>query len=819
VPLEQLAGLVSKVVELAAPAVIAAVGAPWLASAGKLLGQLAEASSTVRELLEAHAGQGRPVPLGPNGLKALLRRAALERPVICLLEDLDQVEGRRVWWSAFLRPLAAEAVRDLPLLMVVSLAGPGERGDHEQDEPQPLYVARRLVEVGLASWRDLQPLAAADIAAWLRPCAPSLAAGLHAATGGDPRWLAAVWEDWQARRVVRQAPPGTWEFAGPDAARLGTVNDLLDARLAHLLDTNEPGPLEAARELLATAALEGRRFTAPALAHALDRDPDELIDFLDEHLAVGDGRPDGLVVDLGFLQLTNPDGEPRYVSRYEFVSAVHWQTLRRYGLGPSQTAERSERYAWALAEVYTPEPARVVPVVARLLRAAGKRRAAADFERRADFDTTLAAQRHQALAVLDMPTDAWDQWDYTQATVLLLRSAQAMQRACPLRETLAVYEGAAALARRADLQPERATAMLGRGWSHFHLGEYTQAEKVLAAARRLARELGERATAAEAVYHLGLVNRFQGNLVAARAGLEEALDGFRRLGDHGNEARTRHGLGMVAIDEGNLASAREQLRAVQEILRGLLGTEQQTAACWFGLARIDYWGGGLAAAAAEARQALGLLRKIGDRIDEAHSWHLLGQIAMAQGDLEAAADHLDRALMLRQQLGDLHGQASTLREAAIVAIRRDELGQARNRLLRALRLAQRMDDRELEADIWRVLADLAVKLGRPSLSAPLRATSVLLFRPLQTADAARKMEAGCHQLQALAHQDPAVGDAEALFAVAEHAYRQDRGWGSIKAAFGPLDDLEPAPAAPQTPPGSPDAGSDSGPADTRAPQT
>jgi hypothetical protein len=77
--------------------------------------------------------------------------------------------------------------------------------------------------------------------------------------------VAALWEDWQARRVVRQAPARTWQFAGPDAARLGRVNDLLNARLARLLDTDEPGPLEAARELLATAALEGRRFTAPAL--------------------------------------------------------------------------------------------------------------------------------------------------------------------------------------------------------------------------------------------------------------------------------------------------------------------------------------------------------------------------------------------------------------------------------------------------------------------------------------------------------------------------------------------------------------------------
>lgn len=807
VPLEQVAAVVNKVIELATP-VATAMGAPWLASAGKLLGQLAATSVAVRGLLGTHAEQGRLVPLDPDGLKALLRRAALERPVVCLLEDLDQVENRRAWWSAFLRPLAAEAVRDLPLLVVVSLTGPEELGGHEPDEPQPLYVARRLVEAGLASWRWLEPLAVADIAAWLRPCAPSVAAGLHAATGGDPRWLAALWEDWQARRVVRQAPEGTWEFAGPNAARLGRVNDLLHARLARLLDTGEPGSLDAARELLATAALEGRRFTAPALARTLDRDPDGLIDFIDEHLTVGDGRPDGLVVDLGFLKLTDPDGQPQYVSRYEFVSALHWQTLRRYGLGPSEVAERSERYAWALADVYAPEPTRVAPLIATLLRVAGKHRAAAGFDRRADFDTTLQAQRRHARAVLNMPTDGWDRWDYVQATVLLLRAAEVMKDACPLRETLAVYEGAAAFAQRADLRPERATALLGRGRLYSRLDEYARAEQVLAAARRLARELGERATAAAAAYYLGVVNRHQGNLAAARRDFEEALDGYRHLGDPGNEAIARFGLSMVTLDEGDLVDAREQLSATLEILRQLPESEQQTAGCWYHLALIDYREGDLAEAAAKAREALRLHREIGDRVDESATWGLVGLIAMDQDDLEAAADHLDRALALTQQLGDLDGEASTLRSLAILDMRRGEPGEACGHLVRALRLAQRIDNRRLEADIWGTLADLAVALDRPSTSALLGATSVLLYRPLHTAEAARLAEDGYQHLQALARQDPAAGDADALLAVAERAYQQDRGWGSVEAAFGPFDDLEPEPAADQPSPGPPGAGSD-----------
>jgi hypothetical protein len=110
-------------------------------------------------------------------------------------------------------------------------------------------------------------------------------------------------------------------------------------------------------------------------------------------------------------------------------------------------------------------------------------------------------------------------------------------------------------------------------------------------------------------------------------------------------------------------------------------------------------------------------------------------------------------------------------------------------------------------------------LGRPGASAPLRATSVLLYRPLQTAEAAGWAEAGYRQLQALAAGFPEAGDADALLAAAEGAYQQDRGWGSVEAAFGPLDDLDPEPAADQPPPQSADAASESGPADTQAPRT
>jgi tetratricopeptide (TPR) repeat protein len=641
VPLDRLAavigaGVFSTAIDLAAPVVAAAAGAPFLASATSMAWQLAETSMGVRTVFEEHAQQSRPLPLGPDRLRALLRQAALERPVVCLLETADQAEGRQVWWSQFLLSFAAEVVRDPRVLLVVSLTGPAELGGHERDEPQPLYVARRVVEKGLARWCPLQPLTTADIGAWLHPCSAVLVARLHAATGGDPRWLAELWDDWHARRVVRRALDGTWQLTEPDSAGLGKVHDLLDTRLRRLLGTEEPAPLDDARELLATAALEGPRFTAEALADTLDRDPDEVIDFLDDTLAVNEGHPDGLVVDIGFVDVQHQgqETESRHLNRYEFVSTLHWWALRRYGLGgSSQVADRNERYAWALARVYAPQQARVASVVAHLLAAAGNRRAASDFARQADFDTTLDAQRRQALAVLQAPKDDWDQWDYIQATALLLRAGEAMEHACPLRETLTVYEGAADLAERMDLRHEWARALLCCGELHAQLGEATRAERLLEAARKLGQELGERATIAAACSRLGDVNRNRGEVAVARRYYEEALDGYRRLRYRGDEARIWGDLGAVDLDDGDLVGAREKLSKALHGLRELPGRDQQTTAMWYGLARVSYLEGDRVAATENAREALNLDREIGNRLGESYTQHLLGLVALDRGEL------------------------------------------------------------------------------------------------------------------------------------------------------------------------------------------
>jgi hypothetical protein len=65
--------------------------------------------------------------------------------------------------------------------------------------------------------------------------------------------------------------------------------------------------------------------------------------------------------------------------------------------------------------------------------------------------------------------------------------------------------------------------------------------------------------------------------------------------------------------------------------------------------------------------------------------------------------------------------------------------------------------------------------GPPEASPSLRAISVLLYRPLQTPDAAGQAENGYRQLQALTCEDRTVEGADGLLIAAAQGYAAEQG--------------------------------------------
>ena len=295
-----------------------AVGSGLLGPAGKLVEQVVKASLAAYRVLERMHREGRRLEV-PELLPRVLRVAASEGPVVCLVDDADAAAS--TWWLDLVITFAQEIGEELPLVLVMAVDGPGDVNATADPEPPSLAVARRLAGRGLASWLPLRHLTTAEISAWLGPMSPALlhsASELSAGVHGD---LAELWEGWKARRVIDLDDSGCWQLAGPVAGGLADATSALSARLVALVGSEDPAAVDDARALLACAALEGRTFTADAVAAALGWDRDELIDLLDDQLAP-------LVVEAGGLSIATDAGVVQNAWRYRFERALDWRIAR-----------------------------------------------------------------------------------------------------------------------------------------------------------------------------------------------------------------------------------------------------------------------------------------------------------------------------------------------------------------------------------------------------------------------------------------------------------------------------------------------------------
>jgi hypothetical protein len=114
---------------------------------GGLLRQVLSKSKAALELVErANLERGRSdvTVLMPR----VLRRLCEDAPVVRVVDDVDQAGSG--WWADLVLLFARRIARNLPLLLVLGVAGPPQLGPHEDDEPDVLFVARDFAEDGLA---------------------------------------------------------------------------------------------------------------------------------------------------------------------------------------------------------------------------------------------------------------------------------------------------------------------------------------------------------------------------------------------------------------------------------------------------------------------------------------------------------------------------------------------------------------------------------------------------------------------------------------------------------------------------------------------
>ncbi|HEX4805737.1 MAG TPA: tetratricopeptide repeat protein [Conexibacter sp.] len=703
---------------------VLSLSAPLLPILG-LVGQAISASQKAWRFvadLQAH-GDRRELP---GLLPPLLRAAAEERPLVCLVDDAGDAGSG--WWADLLLTFGQEIAAELPLLLVLAIDGPADLGEHDPDESEVLYAARRLHARGLARWLPLRPLDERELATCAGPAEPAALTALHEVTGGRAGWARRLWADWQRRGVLVRRDDGRWALPSERRGQaLAPVRDLLATRLERLAGTTDLAALERLRTLLAFAALEGRTFTAEAVALALGRPRDETIDLLDDVLST-DAGPDGLVFEVGGVDVVGASG-PRRLWRYRFRSTLDWLTLRGYGLADGERPAAAEALAAALIQLHGVGTERVARSLADLLGIAGEPADAAHYRRVADLGLDRDVILWRARRLRAAPPALDDVPGRRRAVRLLIAAAEILIGLGPLDEALACAETAAAQASE-DAHRARATFLMAVAESRR--GNLESARGTLAKTLRAFRALRDRNGEADALHELAAVDLQAGRWAEARAGGEQARTIFREIGVREGEAVTTTHLASVSslmhefdraraelqlalklyerLDnpngvmyvrseladverlQGNRRQARQQLERVHE-MASELGDRQFELGARHNLADIDLQEGHVEQAIAELRRLLPLYREYDDATGVAHTTYTLADATWESGAHEEAHRLALDALARHRANGDRYGQAHTLELLARFRAAKGDRDGARSWLAEAVHLHKQIGDK------------------------------------------------------------------------------------------------------------------------------
>ena len=232
-----------------------------------------EIAQAIPALAEALPDLPAPPPIDPaqlrfrlnDSLAAFFRRAARERPLVLVLDDLHCADLASLRLLHFL----SREVRDTPLFLLGAWRDVAPLGALRAEVLDDL--ARRVPD-GCCELRGLEPDEVGALRRARDGRAPSEAeaSALHERTGGNPLFL---------REVLAVGDPVARGSDGP--AWIGPVAKRLEAAIGRNLEVLSP----RCRETLRVAAVIGRDFALRPLAAAAGRDPSDVLEDLTEAVA------------------------------------------------------------------------------------------------------------------------------------------------------------------------------------------------------------------------------------------------------------------------------------------------------------------------------------------------------------------------------------------------------------------------------------------------------------------------------------------------------------------------------------------------------
>jgi DNA-binding SARP family transcriptional activator len=398
----------------------------------------ADLAQLIPELRQRFQDLPQPASSGSEGARfslfdaatEFLRNASRGRPLLLILDDLHAADAPSLLLLRFL-------TRELGSIRMLLL------GVYRDVDPIPAApLTEMLAEVArepLTRRLSLGGLSEREVAEYVELTASEIAsselvAGLHEETAGNPlfvgemvRLLTADGVESESSRNVRLAIPQT-------------VRDVIVRRLGHLS--------QECNRVLVLASVIGREFALDALARVAGVSEDELLDTLDEAMAV--------------RVVSDVPGGP---GRLRFAHVLIRDTLYE-GLTAARRVRLHRRAVEALEPLYGDEPGQHLAELAQHSISGKDFEKALHYARRAGDRALALLAYEEAARLYQMALDALellDPDDETARCELLLSLGEAEIRAGNSSVAKERFLDAAGIARRVGLSLELARAAAGYG--------------------------------------------------------------------------------------------------------------------------------------------------------------------------------------------------------------------------------------------------------------------------------------------------------------------------------------------------------------------
>jgi class 3 adenylate cyclase/tetratricopeptide (TPR) repeat protein len=367
---------------------------------------------------------------------------------------------------------------------------------------------------------------------------------------------------------------------------------------------------------------------------------------------------------------------PRWRFRSDVVREVAYHTLTK--------EVRAQRHAGIALFLGVHEPGLVDRRAHHLASAA---------ELRAELGSIDGVPQEVTRLAVESLTEAARRWSQQGAHRRALRVADRALSLCSVSDDL------------------RRAAMLVRADALVEVHEYEQARLALSELAAAAESAGDRVARGEAARLLGTIEQMDGNLVAARRWLGEAVAEFRDLDDSAHLAEALRARGFAEIFGGSLAEAEVFLAEADELFERL-GDARGQAWVHQNRAWVSFLSGDHAASEERLQHAIREFDTLDDRAGKAWSKGLLAYVYHFNRRNDEALDLASAALSDARQWEDNWGASMMLNLQASILLWRGDVDEAREQAEKALALFRRIDDRFGTIQALGTLNRSSVAMGR-----------------------------------------------------------------------------------------------------------